>query len=816
MAPELRQTGSIAVDEVVEAADLEQARAELERAKAEIKRLNEELEQRVVERTRELAAANEQLSREIAECWRAEDRVRLIIDTIPVMAWSVRPDGIVDFLNQRWMDYTGLSLEQYVADPTGPIHPEDIPRVMEEWRARMALGKGYDATMRLRRADGEYRWFLVRTAPLRDESGKVVKWYGVSTDIEERKRAVEALRASEARLQAAVDAADIGLWDWDLDSGKILLLGHHEKLFGFAPGEFGGNYSSFEGCVHPDDLKKLGSVVQRARDDRSEYVDEYRVIWPDGSIHWINARGRFVYDETGQPGRMYGAVIDVTERKRADETLRKAEERFRALIENSADGISLINSEGAVVYASPAMGRILGLAMEEVQTLRLDLIHPDDQEMVLNAWKELRATPGKLLRLRYRFRYQDEAWRWLDVTTHSLFSDPSVEALVVNFRDITERKRAEEKLSESESQLAEAQRLAHIGSWTWDLRTGAITWSDELYRILGMQPQDAHNGGVAASLPAMLDLMEFLYPEDRELAMRIIENAFKTGEPYRVDYRIRRRGGEARIVHAIGSVVSDELGTPIRMFGATQDVTARKRAEEELKATSEQLRALSTRLQAAKEEEATRIAREIHDELGGALTVLKWDLEEVGDRLAEPADSLELASLRKKIAAMTALIETTVDTVRRLASELRPMALDELGLVAAIEWQALQFEGRTGIVVGYECSLEKVDFNSEQAIAVFRVLQEAMTNVLRHAQATKVTITVKEEGGEFSLAIKDNGKGITESEKSDAHSLGLLGMRERAHLIGATIDVTGMPGKGTLVALRVPIGEFAQPTEDVQ
>jgi PAS domain S-box-containing protein len=149
-----------------------------------------------------LTAANEQLKKEIAERSRAEDRIRLIIDTIPVMAWSVRPDGIVDFLNQRWMDYTGLSLGQYVADPTGPIHREDTPRVLERWRAQMARDEAYDDEMRLRGADGTYRQFLVRTVPLRDESGRVVKWYGVSTDIEDRKRAEAELEESLSHLRA--------------------------------------------------------------------------------------------------------------------------------------------------------------------------------------------------------------------------------------------------------------------------------------------------------------------------------------------------------------------------------------------------------------------------------------------------------------------------------------------------------------------------------------------------------------------------------------------------------------------------------------
>jgi PAS domain S-box-containing protein len=132
----------------------------------------------------------------------AEDRARLIIDTIPTMAWSLRPDGVVDFLNQRWMDYAGLSLEQYVNDPMGPIHPEDVSGVIEKWLASMAAGEPSENEMRLLGADGKYRWFLVRTVPLLDEHGHIVKWYGTSTDIEDRKQAAEEVKTTSEQLRA--------------------------------------------------------------------------------------------------------------------------------------------------------------------------------------------------------------------------------------------------------------------------------------------------------------------------------------------------------------------------------------------------------------------------------------------------------------------------------------------------------------------------------------------------------------------------------------------------------------------------------------
>jgi signal transduction histidine kinase len=156
---------------------------------------------------------------------------------------------------------------------------------------------------------------------------------------------------------------------------------------------------------------------------------------------------------------------------------------------------------------------------------------------------------------------------------------------------------------------------------------------------------------------------------------------------------------------------------------------------------------------------------------------------------------------------MIKLTDNTINTVRRIASELRPVALDTLGLTAAIEWQVRQFQDRTGITVECDCTLENVHLSREQSTAVFRIFQEASTNILRHAQATRVNIQLQDEDGEFILTISDNGRGITDEEKSGQHTLGLLGMRERAHLIGGKIDITGIDGKGTVVTVRIPIAD---------
>ena len=359
------------------------------------------------------------------------------------------------------------------------------------------------------------------------------------------------------------------------------------------------------------------------------------------------------------------------------------------------------------------------------------------------------------------------------------------------------RRLADEKLRQSKSQLAEAQHLAHIGSWNWDLLSDIHVWSDELYRILGYQPQEF--------APSFEKTVSFVHPEDRAEVREGVRRARATGEPIEHYFRVRPVTGGERIIYSRGEAIRDESGNPIRLHGTAQDVTELKQAEEQLKRSNEKLRALSAGMESAREEEGTRIAREIHDELGSALTSLRWDLQSLNHLVAESADRSQVLMLREKIESMMGLTDASIGTVRRIASELRPPVLDDLGLVDAIEWQTQQFQLRTGIACDCDCALEGIDVNREQATAVFRIFQEALTNILRHAQATAVHVSLEREFDELVLTIRDNGRGITADEQAKPKSLGVLGMRERAQLIGATLEIVGVPSDGTTVRLRTPL-----------
>jgi signal transduction histidine kinase len=284
--------------------------------------------------------------------------------------------------------------------------------------------------------------------------------------------------------------------------------------------------------------------------------------------------------------------------------------------------------------------------------------------------------------------------------------------------------------------------------------------------------------------------------------MDITERALERPGPFTHYHRVVLPGGSVRILHNRGAVRVGDDGRPVRMFGTEQDVTERRQAEVQLERSNEQLRSLSVRLQAAREEESIRIAREIHDEMGGALTALKMDLSWISKRLSEQSRG----AVQQKLQSALELIDETVVKVRNISTELRPSVLDDLGLAAAVEWQAREFEKRTEIRCEIVSLYEDITFGPEKSTAVFRIFQEILTNVSRHAHASRVEVRMTGHGGDLLLTVSDNGRGIDEGKVADATSIGLLGMRERALIFGGQVDVVGAEGRGTTVTVRIPLG----------
>jgi signal transduction histidine kinase len=247
-------------------------------------------------------------------------------------------------------------------------------------------------------------------------------------------------------------------------------------------------------------------------------------------------------------------------------------------------------------------------------------------------------------------------------------------------------------------------------------------------------------------------------------------------------------------------------GEIIGAIATVRDITVRKRTEEEL-------RALAARLQAVREEERTRVAREIHDVLAQELTRLKLDVVWLNRHLALPLDADKQKAVREKLTVMTAVTDMAIQSVQKIATELRPVVLDSLGLCAAVEWQARDFQARTGIACTATVPEQDVPLDRDRSTAMFRILQESLTNVLRHAQATRVDILLRPEAGQLVLRIQDNGCGIRPETLSNPMSIGLAGMRERALLLDGHLEIRSQPESGTTIEMRLPLSKNANPPE---
>jgi PAS domain S-box-containing protein len=328
---------------------------------------------------------------DIEDLKRAEDRIRLIIDTIPTMAWTVRADGVVDFVNRRWLDYTGLSLEEEIADPTRAVHPEDLPRVMEKWIADMDAGQPSEDEIRLRSAGGEYRWFLIRTVPLRDEQGNLIKWYGLAVDIEDRKRA-------ERESRALTDAIPQQIWSGPPDGTLDYCNDRWRSYTGLELKDLQGD--GWQAMLHPDDRDRVLKAWQEAVVNGTPYEQEERHRGADGMYRWFLTRGVPLHDADGRVIRWYGTNTDIEDRKRAEEELGRVsgqllraqeEERrkiARDLHDSTAQHLVLLSAalerlQDSLPPRSRKLRRVFsearelaGLALSEVRTLSYVLYPP--------------------------------------------------------------------------------------------------------------------------------------------------------------------------------------------------------------------------------------------------------------------------------------------------------------------------------------------------------------------------------------------------------------------------------------------------------
>ncbi|NJM88089.1 MAG: PAS domain-containing protein [Hydrococcus sp. RU_2_2] len=264
------------------------------------------------------------------KCWeealyQSEERYRILTEVSPQIVWQSNPDGYITYANRYWFDYTNLTMEETAGDGwVSVIHPDDRLRVLNIWKQAAASDTGYEVEIRFRRvADGMYRWHIARGLPVRDESGKILKWVGIALDIHDRKQAEEALRSSEERLALASYAAQIGTFDWNIQTNETIWSVEEEALYGLPPGGFGGKYENWKQLLHPEDRDRAEQAVFEAVANCTDLNTEFRIVWPDGSVHWIAAKGKVFCDSDGNRLRTIGVNQDITDRKHSELKLKQ-------------------------------------------------------------------------------------------------------------------------------------------------------------------------------------------------------------------------------------------------------------------------------------------------------------------------------------------------------------------------------------------------------------------------------------------------------------------------------------------------------------
>jgi two-component system sensor histidine kinase UhpB len=364
-----------------------------------------------------------------------------------------------------------------------------------------------------------------------------------------------------------------------------------------------------------------------------------------------------------------------------------------------------------------------------------------------------------------------------------------------------ERERTLERLQISERRLAEAQQVAQIGSWERDLRTDQVTWSAQVYRLFGLPVQE---GPITFQT-----FMNLVPPEEQERIRVEVKEVVAEGRPFNCDYHFRRADGSLRVMNDRGSLILNEGGQPVRLVGTVQDVTELRRAEQASQEYAVRLQALSRRLLEVQEAERRHLARELHDEFGQILATITLHLH--------AARSLAGAAARPRLEECVALLQQAGEHVRSLALELRPSMLDILGLEASLRWLAENYQQRTSLQVQIVGHLSGSQLPPTLAIACFRVVQEALTNVVRHAGAGHVWIDLNQSDNVVEISIRDDGAGFdvvaTQEEAIQRGRLGLLGMAERVQLFGGRLDIESARGRGTQIRFSLPWNAASEPEE---
>ena len=436
------------------------------------------------------------LKNALAEIQNSESKLRQVIDAIPAMAWSARPDGSGEFFNQHYLDYVGLPAAQVIDWGWGAtVHPDDLESLTTTWQQIRESEQPGEGEVRLRRHDGEYRWFLFRASPVRDQSGRLVKWYGINIDITERKLALERLQSNQDLLDLAQKSAGAMAFDWYIQQEINYWSPEQEALFGLAPGTFDGTYKTWKKMMYVSDWPTVVDAIKHAH-ETGKVSAEYRVVWPDGSLHWLSTNGRMFFDDAGEPLRMVGFTSDVSRRKNVEEELRRSAAFLAQAQQLSRTGSFSWRVATDEITWSEHLYRIYEL--DPSTTITLDVIrsrvHPDDLTLYEKMVAEAR-NGSEDFEWQYRLLMPDQSIKYMHAVAVATRDAADQLEYIAAVQDVTRRRRSQEALDKARSELAHVARVMSLGALTASIAhevnqplSGIITNASTCVRMLDAEP----------------------------------------------------------------------------------------------------------------------------------------------------------------------------------------------------------------------------------------------------------------------------------------------------------------------------------------
>jgi PAS domain S-box-containing protein len=618
------------------------------------------------------------------------------------------------------------------------------------------------------------------------------------------------LRRSEAYLAAGQRLSHTGSWAWNPASSEMFWSAEHFRILGLEPSHPMTSPDLFFERVHPEDRDDVRRTFQQAIDRRSEIDRDYRVIRPDGTIRYVHSLARPVVDDSGSLLEYVGTVVDITEQRLADEALRDSEALFRQLAENIRELFWVWDVAGdRLIFVSPMYEEVFGRSCASLYANSrsyLDAIHLDDRSRAAAA--SLRWRAGTPTDEQYRVIRPDGSMRWIRSRSFPV-PEPtgSFKRVVGVVEDITEAQRQFEELRLSHEALRESEQRwrsvfenSAIGIVLAEGAGKFVEANRAFQELVGYTNQELRK----------LTYVDITHEADIRRGTEVIEQLLSgTKREVQIETRYRHKDGRFIWVRATGTVIPGSDRSPRYMLGLVEDVTDRKIAEQELDVSVSQLRALAGRLMHAQDDERRRIAQILHETTAQDLAALKMHLARL-NRTAGHLSETDRAALTESIS----LAEQSITEIRTLSYLLHPPFLDEAGLQSALRWYAAGFAKRSGIKVDLELpeSVERLPLDTETAL--FRIVQESLTNIHRHARSETARIRLQRDAETLVLDIEDRGHGIPEASLKHITGgggvvgVGIAGMSERIEQLGGHLEIKS-GDHGTTVRARLPLVEDA-------